>query len=155
MSNVIQLDIEKTGFPVRIGEVELWFSTSPESLRRYIGAEKTLHEEMKRLNIETMNIELPDTSKVTGPDDVDIEVIDEAFEYTKKSLEIQYDILFGEGTFKKIYAVYEDVEALENLLEPLSKLIADEIEKHTKEREKTIAEKSREYAKKKQQKAKK
>ena len=31
----IQIEIKRTGFPVKLGEVELWFDTSLENLTRF------------------------------------------------------------------------------------------------------------------------
>ncbi len=154
MSNVVQINVEKTGFPVKIGDVELWFSTSPEALRNYINVDNVINEKMKELNEKTKHIEFPDENEINSADDVDLAILDEAFEYTKQSVAIQYDALFGDGTFDKLYAVYADTQALESALDPIGELIAERMNELTEERTKTTSEKAKAYAKKKQQKTK-
>lgn len=36
----VQIDIQRTGFPVKIGTVELWFDSSVENLRNFFDIEE-------------------------------------------------------------------------------------------------------------------
>ena len=40
----IKIELKRTGFPVKIGEVELWFDTSQESLMRFYDLEEEIQK---------------------------------------------------------------------------------------------------------------
>lgn len=117
----IQIDIQRTGFPVRIGEVELWFDDSMESLSNFFDAEKKLQE--KDLEI---------AEKLKEYEDVDESAMDtvtahKILELKKESISAFYENVFGEGSFDKIYNNYPDINELENIIVPIGKSISDMI----------------------------
>ncbi|MDS3020864.1 hypothetical protein RKZ89_00605, partial [Streptococcus pneumoniae] len=61
-------------------------------------------------------------------DGVTKEVVVGAIELEKKQLEIQYDLIFGDGTFDKLYSVYPDYNALNNALEQTAIMLHDKLE---------------------------
>src|SRR5690554_7776347 len=69
-----------------------------ENLRRFFDAEEIAHKKLEEVQEKAKHIHFPDdeidkTSKNTA---------DEALDLHKEWIAIQYDIIFGEGTFKKI-----------------------------------------------------
>src|SRR5690625_5723565 len=68
----------------------------------------------------------------------DIEKIDAAFDINKEFIAVQYDILFGEGSFKKIYNEYPDIWALEHALVTIVDEISKKIDEQEKEREQEL-----------------
>ena len=67
----------------------------------------------------------------------------------KEFIAAQYDIIFGDGTFKKIYKEYPDILALEKMLEPIGDALAERIEELEVERTEEVEEKKKQYLKKK------
>src|SRR5690625_6627431 len=83
-------------------------------------------------------------------DNIDVKTVDAAFDVNKEFIAAQYDIIFGDGTFKKIYEVYPDIRALEDALDPLGIAIAKRIEELEEERQAKV-EQLKQLALKKQQ----
>lgn len=153
----VQIDIEKTGFPVKIGTVELWFDSSLENLRNFFNVDEIAQEKLKEAREKAEHIHFPkgiENYSIDEFEDKDIEKVDAAFDVNKEFIAAQYDILFGEGTFKKIYKEYPDVWALDKALVPLGKEISKRIEKQEKEREQELKQVENEILNKKNQKRK-
>lgn len=144
MSEVV-IDIKRTGFPVKIGVLEMWFDTSNEALTRFYDVEE---EAQKRLNEFKKLIIKANIDKDIESDNVTKETVLEAIEIEKKLLEIQYDLIFGDGTFEKLYAVYPDYQALEKAFAEVSKLIEEKLNELAKEREKAAKERAKTYTRK-------
>lgn len=147
MSEEIKIDVQRTGFPVKIGSLELWFDSSLENLRRFFDVEELAQEKLKEAQEKAKHIHFPDD--LDGLEDVDIRNVDAALDVHKEFIAAQYDIIFGDGTFKKIYEQYPDIMALEQALDPLGEAIARKIEEQEKERAKQVEEKKKEYLNKK------
>lgn len=153
----IQISIKRSGFPVRIGEVELWFDTSVESLSRFLEADKEIerrfNEYQKEIVERSNNGEFDDIKDGV----FNKRVADEALNLELKRTEISYDVLFGDGTFTKVYEVYPDYQALNSAFEEADALITAELEKLNAERQKEAERRSGNYvakAKKKRRKKK-
>ena len=147
----IKIDIQKTGFPVTLGEVELWFDSSMENIKKFIHVEEIAEKKLKEAKEKSKHIHFPklediDEEAIRGIDPKDLE---EAFNVTNELVAAQYDILFGDGTFKKIYKKYPDIFALEKALEPLGQAIAKKIEEIEFERIEEVENIKKEYVKKK------
>lgn len=145
----IQIDIKRTGFPVKIGSLELWFDSSLENLRRFFNIEEIAQKKLKKAQEKAQHIHFP---KEVDVDDLEIETVDAAFDVKKEFIAAQYDIIFGDGTFKKIYKVYPDVLALEETLDVVGAAIAKRIEELEEERSEKADAKKNEYLNKKAQK---
>lgn len=146
MTNEINIDIQRTGFPVRIGTAELWFDSSLENLRRFFDVEELANKKLKEAQEKAQHIHFPDD---VDPDNIDIESVDAAIDVNKEFIAAQYDVIFGDGTFKKIYKVYPDILALEDVLETVGKMIAERIEELETVRSELIESKKAEYLTKK------
>lgn len=139
----IKIGIKRTGFPVKIGEVELWFDSSIENLRRFFNIDEIAQKKLKNAEEKARHIHFPDDMEDYDVDDFtkdDIKNIDAAIDLKSEFIAAQYDIMFGDGKFKEIYEVYRDVLALEDALEPIGLAIRDNIEKQEEERSKKIDE---------------
>lgn len=150
----IQIDIERTGFPVKIGTVELWFDSSLENLRRFFNVEELAQQKLKEAQEKARHIHFPEEIDVETVENLDEKTIDAAFDVNKEFIAAQYDIVFGDGTFKKLYKVYPDIIALEKALDIAGVAIAQKIEEMEEEREKKVEQKKMEYLSKKKQKRK-
>src|SRR5690625_1075135 len=70
----------------------------------------------------------------------------------KEFIAAQYDILFGDGTCKKIYEEYPDVFALDKALEPIGLAVNDRLVELEEEREGIAGAMKAAYVSKKEQK---
>ena len=141
----IQIEIKRAGFPVKLGEVELWFDTSLENLTRFFDfndeVAKRFNDYQKELIERSNNGEFDNIKEGI----VDKQVADEALALEKKATEIKYDVLFGDGTFNKLYEVYPSYEALDKAFEEVDTLIGAELEKMAIERKKNAVERATNY----------
>lgn len=154
----VQIDIQRTGFPVKIGNVELWFDSSLENLRNFFNVDEIAQQKLKEAQEKAQHIHFPDGFEnytIEEFEDKDIEKIDAAFDVNKEFIAAQYDIIFGDGAFKKIYKEYPDVWALDKALTPIGKEISKKIEEQEKEREQEIKQIENEILAKKKAKRKK
>ena len=143
--SAVSVEVKRTGFPVTIGTYEMWFSTATEDLARYFDMEE---EATKRLNAYQKEIIATGFDKEIKPEDVKKDTVLGAIELEKKFIEIQYDLLFGDGTFAALYELYPDYEALNNTLEVVCKLIEDKLEELAIERADKAAKRIAGYTKK-------
>ncbi|HFV1584428.1 TPA: hypothetical protein ACGOLU_001783, partial [Streptococcus pyogenes] len=98
--SIINIDLKRTGFPVKIGVIELWFDTSQERLLEFFDIEA---EVSRRFNEYEKQIIEANLSKRIEDEGVTKEVAKGALDLEAKYLEINYDLLFGEGTFAQLY----------------------------------------------------
>lgn len=140
----IKFDIKRTGFPVKIGDLELWFDSSLENLRRFFDIEKIAENKLKEISEKAKHIHFPDNSK-----DLEVYKVDAAFDLQKEYIAIQYDILFGDGKFKEIYEMYPDILALEDILDPIGESISKRIIEMEDERATIVEERKQKYLKQK------
>src|SRR5690625_2909645 len=150
----VQINVNRTGFPIKIGSIELWFDSSIENLRRFFSVEELAQEKLKKAQEKAKHIHFPDDLDLDSFDIDELEVknVDAAIDFNKEFIAAQYDIIFGDGTFKKIYKQYPDIIALESALDPLGAAIAERIGEMEEERTEKIEAKKNEYLKKKAQK---
>lgn len=106
----INIKLERTGFPVKIGGHEFFYSTSSESAKRYVELEATVNDRIKELQKSIV-----DTAIIDGQT-VDVDSFGKAIDYAKEGVKLNYDLLLGEGTFDTLYADFPDVEALSRAL---------------------------------------
>ena len=153
---VVNIELKRSGFPVKIGEFEFWFDTSTEAMKQFININEVVNDRYNAYLAEIAeragNGEFDDAKNGEFTE----EVLDQAIELEKKRVEIKYDALFGEGSFAKIYAKYPDYLALDEALDQADTLIGQELEKLRIEREKKAQEHTVTYLNKaKKKKAKK
>lgn len=144
----ININIERSGFPIKIGEFEFWFDTSNEALVKFTDVPQKITDRFnkyQKLLIERSNAgEFDDVKKGI----IDAKVAQKAIEMEKKLLEIKYDAFFGDGTFAKLYEKYPDYLALGDALEQVDELVAKELEKIQKERADKVNERTSQYLQK-------
>lgn len=148
----IKIDVKRKGFPVKFGDLELWFDSSVENLRNFFNINEVAQQKLKDARERAEHIHFPEGIEnytMEEFEDKDIEKIDAAFDIEKEFIAAQYDILFGEGTFKKVYEVYPDIFALEDALVPLGKAIAKKIEELYSDRTNDVKKIKEEYLNKK------
>ena len=150
----IKIDIQRTGFPVTIGTIELWFDSSIENLRNFINVEELAEKKLEEAKEKAKHIHFPTEITIENIHEVDPKDIDDALNLNNEFVAAQYDIIFGDGTFKKIYKKYPDIIALEKALEPIGNAIAKRIEELEFERTKEVENIKKDYLKNKANKRK-
>ncbi|HEM3666994.1 TPA: hypothetical protein U1C81_000733 [Streptococcus suis] len=141
MANGITIDVVRSGFPVKIGPVELWFDTSDEFLVTFFDLEQ---EAKKRLTEFEKSIVEANLDKKLE-EGVTKDTLLGAIDLEKKLLEIQYDLLFGDGTFEKLYVEFPDHQALDLTLEKVAVLIEEKLSELKIERENIVKERIKKY----------
>ena len=81
-NNPIKIDIERSGFPVTIGDVDLFFESTFESLKRFLSIDDAVKE--RAALIDKMVDELPD---MDDPKNMTGETFDKATELVKAQAE--------------------------------------------------------------------
>ncbi|MEK5038766.1 hypothetical protein [Sporosarcina sp. FSL K6-3457] len=152
MTNEILIDIQLTGFPVKVGTVELWFDSSLENLRNFFNIEEVVQRKLKEAQDKAQHIHFPAEINELNVGEIDVRSVDAALDVNKEAIAAQYDILFGADTFKKLYKVYPDIMALEQTLEVVGVAISRRIEEQETVRVKETESKKAEYLAKKAQK---
>lgn len=145
----IKIGIKRTGFPVKIGEIELWFDSSIENLKKFFNIDKLAAERLEQTKKMAESIVLPDEINEETVKAMDEQTIDDAFNVNKEFIAIQYDLIFGEGTFGKVYEKYPDIMALEDALEQVGQAVAHKVEDMEKERHEKSVVKVSDHLKKK------
>ena len=131
----IKIQVKRSGFPVNIGEVELFFDSSQENLKQFFNIDFIAKEKMDALTERAKGVKVPDEINEKNVHDIEPETIETAFDINKTFVGIQYDIIFGEGTFERVYQAYPDIVALEDVLEAVGISIAEKLEEENKKRQ--------------------
>ena len=144
----ISIDIKRSYLPVKIGEIELQFDTSLENISRLSTFQQDIADRFNKYQLELLersnNGEFDDLKEGV----INKQVIDEAFEIQKKMTEIKYDVLFGDGTFAKLYDRYPDIEALDSAFDEVDTLLGAEFDRMGQERAKASGTLSESFVKK-------
>lgn len=143
----MEFKIIRQGFPIKIGELEFFFGTTPEELTRFFDVQEEFEDKAKECQDKLKLIK-----NVEAPTKEDTLLI---IELTKELATCEYDSLLGEGSFEKIYSVYPDVEQLVDLFDSISFEVAEAIEKEALKRKDTLSKKKADLLKKKALKNKK
>lgn len=151
----ININIERSGFPVKIGEFEFWFDTSNEAMQHFINIDQIVNDRynayLAEISERSAKGEFDDAKKGK----ITEEVIGQAIELERKKVEIKYDALFGDGTFAKLYEKYPDYLALDDALDQADILIGEELKKIKEERANKVNERTSQYLQKSQNKKRK
>lgn len=133
---MVQLDIEvkKSGFPVTIGKFEFWLDTSVDNVKRLMDYDINVASKINEIEKEIME-------KFGDKEITEYETLERGIELGKQCLEIQYDLLLGEGTFAKLYEEYPDLNALTNSLDLLQVGIVAKMDELNEEQMKLSEEK--------------
>ena len=144
----ISIDIKRSYLPVKIGEIELQFDTSLENISRLATFQQDIADRFNKYQLELLersnNGEFDDLKEGV----INKQVIDEAFEIQKKMTEIKYDVLFGDGTFAKLYDRYQDIEALASAFDEVDTLMGAAFDRMGQERAKASGALSESFVKK-------
>lgn len=151
----INISIERSGFPVKIGEFEFWFDTSNEAMQHFINIDQIVNDRynayLAEISERSAKGEFDDAKK----GEITEEVIGQAIELERKQVEIKYDALFGDGTFAKLYKKYPDYLALDDALDQADILIGEELKKIKEERANKVNERTSQYLQKAEKKKRK
>lgn len=145
----IKIDIKRTGFPVKVGELEFWFDSSIENLRKFFNIDELAQGKLKEAQEKAQHIHFPAEINEETVSNMEVTTVDASIDVHKEFIAAQYDILLGDGAFKRAYAKYPDILALEQALEPIGIAIAKRIEEMEVERSEKVKDRKEEYLKKK------
>ena len=139
---MVDIQVNRSGFPVVIGGHEFWFDLRAEKVKEYAEIEERVN---KRLN--EIQKEIVDKAVLDG-DKVNVDNFDGALDLTIETCKLNYDLTLGEGTFDTLYKDFPDVNALYNAWFEVQAFIEVKLEQIRKEQEKTSKDKADEYRKK-------
>jgi hypothetical protein len=144
----ISIELKRNYIPIKIGEIELQFDTSLENISRLTTLQEEIAERFNKYQLELIersnNGEFDDLKKGV----INKQVIDEAFEMQKKMTEIKYDVLFGDGTFAKLYKRYPDLDALDHAFDEVDTMLGAELDRLGRERAKASGAVAESFVKK-------
>ena len=144
----ISIELKRNYIPINIGEIELQFDTSLENISRLSTLQQDIADRFNKYQLELLdrsnNGEFDDLKEGV----INKQVLDEAFEIQKKMTEIKYDVLFGDGTFAKLYDRYPDIEALDSAFDEVDTLLGAELDRMGQERAKASGALSESFVKK-------
>ncbi|HGF8314846.1 hypothetical protein E5348_04635 [Enterococcus hirae] len=143
----MEFQIEKRGFPIKIGELEFFFGTTVEELTRFFDAQEEYEAKVKECEEKLKSIK-----NIDQPTKEDTLLI---VELSEELATVKYDALLGEGAFKEIYEKYTDIEQLLDLFEALEFEVAEKIANESAKRQDTVSKKKADLLKKKALKNKK
>lgn len=143
MTKTLEFSIERPGFPVKIGDVELWFDDSPENLIKFFKAKEIIVAKEKEINEKLKQYENLTEETIT------YEQGQEILKLKKEYISTFFDLTFEKGCFDKVYEKYPYVNELENLLPTLELAISETIEEREKKRNKRAESIKKQYLEKK------
>ncbi|BDC76505.1 hypothetical protein [Enterococcus faecalis] len=143
----MEFQIEKRGFPIKIGELEFFFGTTVEELTRFFDAQEEYEAKVKECEEKLKSIK-----NIDQPTKEDTLLI---VELSEELATVKYDALLGEGAFKEIYEKYTDIEQLLDLFETLEFEVAEKIANESAKRQDAVSKKKADLLKKKALKNKK
>ena len=131
----IDIQLKKSGFPINVGGHELWFDLRAEKVKEYAELEQEVNKRLQEIHKEIME------KSIVNGDKVDFDNFDGAIELTKESTKLNYDLIFGEGTFDKLYNDFPDIQALTEAWIQVQACIEVKLEQLKEEREKESEQK--------------
>ncbi len=143
----MEFQIEKRGFPIKIGELEFFFGTTVEELTRFFDAQEEYEAKVKECEEKLKSIK-----NIDQPTKEDTLLI---LELSEELATVKYDALLEEGAFKEIYKKYTDIEQLLDLFETLEFEVAEKIANESAKRKDAVSKKKADLLKKKALKNKK
>ena len=127
----ILIELKRNYIPINIGEIELQFDTSLENISRLASLQGEITERFNKYQLEL--IERSNNGE---------------FDMQKKMTEIKYDVLFGDGTFAKLYERYPDLDALDHAFDEADTLLGAELDRLGQERAKASGAVAESFVKK-------
>ena len=139
---MVDIQVNRSGFPVVIGGHEFWFDLRAEKVKEYAEIEERVNKRLQEIQKEIVE------KAVLDGDKVNVDNFDGALDLTIETCKLNYDLTLGEGTFDTLYKDFPDVNALYNAWFEVQAFIEVKLEQIRKEQEKTSKEKADEYRKK-------
>lgn len=150
--NTLSFDFEVSFLPVKVGEVELRFMNTQETLVKL----KTMAEDPEKFFTERMP-ETTETLKtleenIINNDNADIETLKEYLDSVVVMWRTVFDEMFFKGDFDKLYNRYPDIEQLSAVFPALFECIGKEFGESFKYKEREYKKKVSQILRKKKQK---
>lgn len=139
---MVDIQVNRSGFPVVIGGHEFWFDLRAEKVKEYAEIEERVNKRLNEIQKEIVE------KAVLDGDKVNVNNFDGALDLTIETCKLNYDLTLGEGTFDTLYKDFPDVNALYNAWFEVQAFIEVKLEQIRKEQEKTSKDKADEYRKK-------
>ena len=77
---MVKVEIKRTGFPVEIGDIELWFDSSVENLKNFANLEKVSREKLDEVSEKAQHVHFPKEINDETINEVTEETIEETIE---------------------------------------------------------------------------
>ena len=139
---MVDIQVNRSGFPVIIGGHEFWFDLRAEKVKEYAEIEERVNKRLNEIQKEIVDKAVLDGNKVN------VDNFDGALDLTIETCKLNYDLTLGDGTFDTLYKDFPDVNALYNAWFEVQAFIEVKLEQIRKEQEKTSKDKADEYRKK-------
>lgn len=139
---MVDIQVNRSGFPVVIGGHEFWFDLRAEKVKEYAEIEERVNKRLQEIQKEIVDKAVLDGNKVN------VDNFDGALDLTIETCKLNYDLTLGEGTFDTLYKDFPDVQALFNAWFEVQAFIEVKLEQLREEQEKTSKDKAEEYRKK-------
>lgn len=138
-TNAITINVGADCIPITINGLDFSFDTKEENLVRFFDIENYIANQIDELGINSKELEgLSDEDTYTH-----------IIEHKKNELAIYFEIVLGEGSFDKLYALDLGVAKLEELVMDLSDQIAEQLKRKHKNQMKKEETLRKKYLKKK------
>lgn len=132
-ASVIPIEIEVNGADGNKELITLKFNTDEDSLVQLIKRQEAYKENIKELNKKHPIIDRVDPENIS---DESADDISEYIEVAKEVLRDNYDSIFGEGTFDKLYGAGLGAAKLIPLLDQITDSLTDELSKQASKTQK-------------------
>lgn len=129
MVKALKFNVEKKGFPVQIGDVELWVNAAMDSA--YETASK--FQERSELAQKQLN---KYRTEIDGYDED--EKMKKSIDFVKTFAKEQYDALFGVGTYDKLNDSIQDPLQLLQLFPTIATAVAERLQAYIEKETKTM-----------------
>ena len=139
---MVDIQVNRSGFPVIIGGHEFWFDLRAEKVKEYAEIEERVNKRLNEIQKEIVE------KAVLDGDKVNVNNFDGALDFTIETCKLNYDLTLGEGTFDTLYKDFPDVQALFNAWFEVQAYIEVKLEQIKEENEKASKDKADEYRKK-------
>ena len=139
---MVDIQVNRSGFPVIIGGHEFWFDLRVEKVKEYAEIEERVNKRLQEIQKEIVDKAVLDGGKVN------VDNFDGALDLTIETCRLNYDLTLGEGTFDTLYKAFPDVNALYKAWFEVQAFIEVKLEKLKEENEQASKDKVEEYRQK-------
>jgi hypothetical protein len=125
MTEAIKVNVERNIIPFTVGDVKLEFNASDENFARFMAMGDPDEGDFVANQLGDLEPEFDALKdKMADPQQQTAANYARFVELEKLGFKRMYDLLFGEGTFDKLYKAYPDVAALGSIMQTIADQLA-------------------------------